>query len=250
MNYLTTPPYRMIVILLTIITIAGCAHVEPSPEPKPTPITYEEYNQLQLEIKQLKNVIQEKDEIILKQRKHQQHQVKAQQDTSQEATRTQLKLHRLATKPSAASTIAEVEVAMKRLAQNPISTANQHLQIQAQYLFDTATRLYALDEYASSMNYAAQAYEIINMATDKNRSASTSKRLIATFQVPVMLYTKTGVNLRKGSNRHTTILTALDKNTVLIANAYQGNWLRVQTEDNNQGWVLSTLIETQISNGH
>lgn len=244
----------MIVILLTIMTIAGCSHLksppEPKPKPEPEPISHEAYNQLQHEIKQLKNVIQEKDKIILKQRKQQQHQVKAQQDTSQEATRTQLKLHRLATKPSAASTIAEVKVAMEKLTKNPISTANQHLQIQAQYLFDTATRLYALDEYASSMHYAAQAYEIINMATDKNRSASTSKRLIVTFQVPVMLYTKTRVNLRKGSNINTTILATLDMSAVLIANAYQGNWLRVQTEDNDQGWVLSTLVETQISNVH
>ena len=71
-----------------------------------------------------------------------------------------------------------------------------------------------------------------------------------TFQVPVTLYTNTDVNLRKDSNKDSARLLTLENGTVLTANAYQGNWLRVQTEDNNQGWVLNTLIETKMSNGH
>lgn len=159
-------------------------------------------------------------------------------------------MHRLATRPSAASTIAEVEVAINRLTKDPTSATNQSLQTQAQALFDTATRLYTQDEYASSMNHAAQAYEIISMAADKNRGTSTSKHPIVTFQVPVTLHTNTDANLRKESSKNSARIFTIKKGTVLTANAYQGNWLRVQTEDNNQGWVLNTLVKTHISNGH
>lgn len=240
----STSPHRMTVILITLIATTGCASLGSS-EPEPAPITQEAFQQLQQKIEHLEKIVQEKNAIILKQQKHQQQQVQAQQDTSHEAARTRLKLHRLATKPSAASTIAEVEVAINRLAQDPASATNQSLQTQAQYLIDEATRLYTLDEYASSMNYAAQAYEIISMAADKNRSTSTSKHRIVTFQVPVMLQTKTGVNLRKESRKNSARLFTFEKGAALTANAYQGNWLRIQTDDNTQGWVLSTLVEIQ-----
>ena len=249
-NY-STSPHRMTVILLTVIATVGCASLDSSEsEPEPAPISQKEFKQLQKKVERLEKIVQEKDAIILKQQKHQQQQVQAQQDTSHEAARTQLKLHRLATKPSAASTIAEVKVAINRLAEDPASASNQSLQTQAQYLIDEATRLYTLDEYASSMNHAAQAYEVISMAADKDRSTSPSKHRIVTFQVPVTLYTNTDVNLRKDSNKDSARLLTLENGTVLTANAYQGNWLRVQTEDNNQGWVLNTLIETKMSNGH
>lgn len=227
----------------------GCANFGSS-EPKPAPITQEAFQQLQKKIKQLEKVVREKDVIILKQHMHQQQQAQAQQDTSHEAARTRLKLHRLATKPSTASTIAEVEVSINRLTQDTTSVTNQDLQTQAQYLFDEATRLYALDEYASSMNHAAQAYEIISMAADKNRSASTSKHPIVTFQVPIILQTKTGVNLRKESRKKSAILFTFEKGAALTANAYQGNWLRIQTEDNYQGWVFNSLVEIPMRNAH
>ena len=246
---------RKTVILITLLATTGCANLhflEPEPEPKPesAPITQEAFQQLQQNIKHLEKAVQEKDAIIHKQQKHQQQQVQAQQDTSHEAARTRLTLHRLATKPSAASTIAEVEVAISRLTKDPTSATNQSLQTQAQILFDTATRLYMHDQYASSMNYAAQAYEIISMAADKNRGISTSEYPIVTFQVPVTLHTNTDANLREEPSKNSAILFTLEKETVLTANAYQGNWLRVQTEDNNQGWVLNALVETHISNGH
>lgn len=240
-------PHHWIVILITLIMTTGCANFGAS-EPKPALITQEAFQQLQKKIKQLEKVVQEKDAIILKQHKHQQQQAQVQQDTSHETARTQLKLHRLATKPSAASTIAEVEVTINRFTQDSTSTTNQNLQTQAQYLLDQATKLYALDEYASSMNHAAQAYEIISMAADKNRSTSTSP--IVTFQVPVILQTKTDVNLRKESNNNSARLFTFEKGVTLTANAYQGNWLRIQTEDDNQGWVLNSLVEIPMSNAH
>ncbi len=250
-----TSPYRTIVILIIVLVTTGCANLhflesESKPELESAPITQEAFQQLQQKIKHLEKIVQEKNTIILKQQKHQQQQVQAQQDTSHEAARTRLKLHRLATKPSAASTIAEVEVAINRFTKDPTSVTNQNLQTQAQFLFDTATKLYAHNEYASSMNYAAQAYEIISMAADKNRGTSTSKYPIVTFQVPVTLHTITDANLRKESSKNSVRLFTLEKGTALTANAYQGNWFRVQTEDNNQGWVLNTLVETRMNNGY
>ncbi|MDH5552188.1 MAG: SH3 domain-containing protein [Nitrosomonas sp.] len=245
----STSLYRMTVILTTLITTTGCASLGSS-EPEPAPITQEAFQLLQQKIERLEKVVQEKDAIILKQQKHQQQQAQAQQNTSHEAARTRLKLHRLATRPSTASMLAEVKVAINRLTQDPTSVNNQSLQIQAQQLFEEATRLYALNEYASSMNHAAQAYELISMAADKKRSTATSKNPIVTFQVPVILHTKTGVNLRKESSKNSARLLILEIGAMLTANAYQGNWLRVQTEDNNQGWVHNTLVETHISHAN
>lgn len=71
-----------------------------------------------------------------------------------------------------------------------------------------------------------------------------------TFQVPVILRTNTNANLRKESSKNAAILFTLEEGTVLTANAYQGDWFRIQTEDNNHGWVLNTLVEIHISDEH
>ncbi|MCH9638150.1 MAG: hypothetical protein K0U40_01530, partial [Betaproteobacteria bacterium] len=109
---------QKIVVLLCLFSMTACANLNTPPPPEPIidPTTQKELIQLQNKVKHLEELLEEKEAFILEQNLIQQKQIKAQQDaqqdTSNEVTRAQLKLHRLATKPSTASTIAEVEVAM------------------------------------------------------------------------------------------------------------------------------------------
>ncbi len=243
---------RIIVVLLCLNIMTACANLNgtPAPEPVAEPISKYELLKLQNKVEHLETLLEEKEAFIRQQNLLQEKQIKAQQDTSNEVTQAQLKLHRLATKPSTASTIAEVEVAMEELMQKQISVSDQALQIQAKYFLDAASAAYQLDEYTSSMNYASQAYEIINMVLDKNRKRSDASRSQVRFHVPLMLRTKTNVNLRKNPSAKSAILRELQKSALLTANAYQNNWLLVQTENDEQGWVHNSLVEAQINNNH
>lgn len=232
---------------LLALYLAGCVSQEPPPIQiiEPIPVAVSQDESLKIEIARLEKVIAEKDELIKSQKIRQQNQAQVLREVNKEATRTQVKLHRLATKPSTASAIAEIEVALEHLNSVKISATDQILQIQAQHLVETASVFYAKDQYAQAMNHVAQAKHLIGLITDSNRKKTPIEiNSLLEFHSPIKLRAKANVNLRKEPNTRAPILATLKKDALLTANASLGSWFRVQTED-NQGWVLSTTLEIE-----
>src|SRR5690242_16013208 len=93
----------------------------------------------QQEIERLQKLLGEKDALIRNQQVRQQDQAKTLQQTSNQAAHAQIKLRRLATRPAAASTIAEAEISMEGLKSSPLSDTERMLQAQAQRLLAAAT---------------------------------------------------------------------------------------------------------------
>lgn len=227
------------------LVVAGCAAQEQIPAPviETAPVTSSQEEELRKENARLKKLLAEKDEIIKNQQISQKNQALALKEVNKEATRTQVKLHRLATKPGTASAIAETEVALANLKQTKISPADQVLQIQAKHLVDTASMLFAKDQYASAMNYITQAKQLISLINAPNHKKTIAENSsLLEFHTPIKLHTKANINLRKMPSAKAQLLATLKKNTVVIANASQGSWLRVQA-DQKQGWVLNTGLE-------
>ena len=236
-----------LILVLLALNLAGCATQEPVPAPSidTIPVASSQEESLKEEIARLEQLIAEKDELIKNQQIHQKSQAQALLDVNKEATRTQVKLHRLATKPSTASAIAETEVALEHLKQVKISPADQILQIQAHHLIETASVLYTKNQYAPAMNYIAQAKHLIGLIKDPNRKkVSNENNSLFEFNTPIKLRTKANVNLRKIPSPKAQILALLKKHTPVTANASQGSWLRVQIEE-NQGWILGTGLEIE-----
>ncbi|MDE2389118.1 MAG: SH3 domain-containing protein [Betaproteobacteria bacterium] len=239
--------HRQFLITCSLILV-GCVTQEQTPAPviETTPIQSPQEESLRKEIARLEKLLTEKDELIKNQQIRQQNQALALKEVNREATRAQVKLHRLATKPGTASAIAETEVALANLKQTKISPADQVLQIQAKHLVETASMHYAKDQYASAMNYIAQAKQLISLITAPNHKKTVSgvsgNNVLLEFHTPIKLYTKTNTNLRKMPSTHAQLLLILKKNTQVIANASQGSWLRVQV-DQKQGWILNTGLE-------
>jgi len=233
---------------LLALHLAGCVLQEPIPTQtiEPIPIIVIQDESLKNDNARLEKSIAEKDELIKSQKIRQQSQAQALREVNKEATRAQVKLHRLATKPSTASAIAEIEVALEHLKQVKISTADQILQIQAQHLVETASVFYSKEQYAQAMNHAAQAKHLISLITGSNHKKTfiENNNSLLEFHTPIKLRTKSNVNLRKEPNTRAPILGTLKKDATLTANAGLGPWLRVQT-DRNQGWVLSTALEIE-----
>ena len=238
--------YQLALILL-ILNLSGCVTKEPIVisviEPVPVPTSQDE--DLKNEIARLEKLVAEKDELIKSQNILHKSQAHVLREVNKEATRAQVKLHRLATKPSTASAIAEVDATLEHLKQIKISSFDKILRIQAQSLLETATLFYSKDQYAAAMNHVAQANNFIGLILDQNRKkVSHIDHSLLEFHIPVNLRTKKNVNLRKEPNAYAQVLGTLKKDTVLSSDASQGPWLRVQT-DKNQGWVLSTMLEIE-----
>ncbi|PTR08551.1 SH3 domain-containing protein [Nitrosospira sp. Nsp5] len=201
----------------------------------------------QQEIERLQKILVEKEAQIRVQQARQQDQAKTLQETSSQAVHAQVKLRRLATRPAAASTIAEAEVAMENLKSSPFTESEQVVQSQAQRLLSAAAASYAEDNHVAAMEYAAYARGLIDMIKN-NRAFKTSdsRRVTTPFEVPIPLRAATNSNLRQNPALSAAVLSVAKKDSLMTAEAYQGDWLRIQTADGQSGWVLNTLVEAQV----
>ena len=261
-------PGRTILLLLGL-SIAGCSiPTKPSgsePEPEPEPIVaaplaepsakapceieleklLAEKDAQHQEIERLQKVLAEKDAHIRSQQVRQQDQAKTLQETSSQAAQAQVKLRRLATRPAAASAIAEVEMVMGNLKSSPIAGSEQILQMQAQRLLDAATVSYGEENYAAAMDHAAQARQFIDMVTS-NRMRKASDQVTVSFQVPIPLRATSNSNLRQKPGLSSAVVKTLKRDSLMTAESYRGDWLHVSTADGGAGWVLNTLVEAQV----
>ncbi len=200
----------------------------------------------QQEIERLQKLVAEKEAQIRSHEARQQDQAKTLQETSNQAAHAQVKLRRLATRPAAASTIAEVEMIMESLKSSPVTGSAQLLQTQAQRLLDAAATSYAEDNYAAAVDYAAQAREFVNMILNSRTHKNSEPRYITvSLQVPIPLRAIANSNLRQKPGLRAAVLGVLKKESLMMADAYRGDWLLISA-DGRSGWVLNTLVEAHV----
>lgn len=259
-------PGRVALIFIGL-NIAACSHLQkvhpPAPEATESfPLAREtarfefgcgnlraEREAQQQEIQRLQKLLAEKEAYIRSQEVRQQDQQKTLQETSNRAAHAQVRLRRLATRPAAASTIAEVEMDMESLKSSPKAGSELILQTQAQRLLDAAAAAYEEDNYAGAMDYASQARELINMMrNNRTRKASEPHHTIL-FQVPIPLHANVNINLREKPGLKAPILGVLKKESIMTAEAYRGEWLQILTADGRSGWIFSELVEAQVAKG-
>jgi uncharacterized protein YgiM (DUF1202 family) len=257
-----------VVFVLIGMNIAACSHIQKvhSPAPEATGnfhLTREtaqfefgcsnlraEREAQQQEIQRLQKLLAEKEAYIRSQEVRQQDQQKTLQETSNRAAHAQVRLRRLATRPAAASTIAEVEMVMENLKSSPFTGSEPILQNQAQRLLDAAVSAYEGDNYAAAMDYASQAREFINMMkNNRGRKVPDAHQVTVLFQMPIPLRASANTNLREKPGLKAPILGVLKKESAMTAEAYRGEWLQILTADGRSGWILSTLVEAQVVKG-
>ena len=201
----------------------------------------------QNEIERLQKLLAEKEAQIRTQQARQQDQAKTLQETSSLAAHAQVKLRRLATRPAAASTIAEVEIALENLKSTSLSPTEQALGVQAKRLLDAAAASYSEDNYGAAMDQAAQAGEFIDMVKNNRlRKASDPHQVTVSLQIPIPMRTVANANLPHKPGLGGMVVSMLQKDSVITSEAYRGDWLLVQTADGRSGWVLNTLVEAVV----
>lgn len=227
--------------LLLGVTATGCAVRTPPP---PAVVPLDSCMAEQSEIERLQQLLAEKDELIRNQQAHQQVQAKELQATTNQAAQAQVKLRRMASQPDAASTLAEVEVAMSSLKSSITTAPEQAMQSQAQRLLDAAAAAYAQDDYATTVDRATQSRELIDMVNSQ-RAGKSAHHLAVTFQSPIPLRARIDCKLRWSPRAGASVRSVLKKDSPVTALGYKGEWLHVQTDDGDTGWLLKTMVETR-----
>jgi len=191
----------------------------------------------------LLQVLSEKEAEISNLRAHQQDQVEELKESTSQAARAEVKLRRFATEAEVASHLAEVEVAMKTLQATLGAERKVSLQMLAQRLLDAASTAFMQADYSTAANLVAQAEQFIEMLMDNHSVADKRAAAEVPFRVTIPLKIKVDSHLRRQPNSNAAVLDVLEKTTPVVARAYQGPWLHVQTEVGDSGWVLAELLE-------
>lgn len=188
----------------------------------------------------MQRVLADREAEINRLRAQQQGQVKELEKTTSQAARAEVKLRRFATETDVASRLAEVEVAMEGLKSKGREFP---LQLTAQRLLNAASTAFRQSELSVAADLAAQAEQLINMLIEHGSIPDTQSAPEVPFKMAIPLRTKADTRLRNKPQLDAAVLIVLQQTTLVVAQAYQGQWLHVQTEDGVSGWVLGELLE-------
>ena len=233
--------------------LAGCATTpepEPPPPAAPAPVAPQVcpvcVDQAQ-EVARLRQDLASREAEIRELRSSQRDQVKVIQESTREVTRAKAKMRRLATQADAASYIAEVEVALGALRASLPASPPAPLVALAQSLLDSTAAPFAQGDYGAAMDRAAQAEQLIAVAADGQRPPSLRVRVPGEvlLQVTIPLRFVAAGTLRREPQPLSTAVAKLAKDTPLVAHAYRGSWMRVETPDGRSGWVAQAQLEAR-----
>lgn len=218
-------------------------HEEPPPPPPP-PCTCDEPNR---EVARLRHELANKEVELRDLRAQHRDQLKALQESSRQAARAMVKVHRTASQAEAAAFIAEIEVLLQTKQAAPDAGSKASLIAVAEGMLQSATLSFKRGDYGAAMDCAAQAQQLLVMLSDRRvRLTSSAQRSAEVpFQVPIPLRLKTDSHLRREPRGNAKVVTVLKQSTTLNAIAYKGNWLHVEVNGGRQGWVYQGLFAQQ-----
>ena len=223
---------------------AAGAPALPPPEakaPAPTCPSCEEQNR---EIARLRQDLANLEGQLRDQRSSQRDQVKVLQESTREVTRAKVKLRRLATQADAASYIAEVEVAMESLRGSIATTSTIPLMVLAQGILESTAAPFLQGDYGVAMDRAAQAEQLVVLVAHYQVRPGSRVPVPGEvpLQTPIPLQVTVDSNLRRQPLGKAPVVALLKKGAPLVAHAYKGSWLQVETEDGRSGWVDQARI--------
>ena len=194
----------------------------------------------QAAISLLQRILADRDLEIDRLRAQQQGQVKELEVTTSKAARAEVKLRRFASEAEVASRLAEVEVAMEGLLSGGREVSPQ---LMPQPLLDAASAAFNRGELSVAADLAAQAEQLIGMLINIDSTPDPQSATEVPFKIAIALRTKVDARLRRQPHLDAAILGVLQQGTPVVARAYNGRWLRVETEDGSPGWILGKLLE-------
>lgn len=230
--------------------LSGC--VTPPPgvplPPTPVPVTLERTirepqcptcDEQTREMARLRQDLANREAELRDLRSNQRDQVKVLQESTRQVARAKVKLRRLATQADAASYIAEVEVAMESLRSSLGTKSAVPLMVLAQGILESTAVPFTQGDYGVAMDRAAQAEQLIAVVADNQARPWSRPRASGQvlLQVPIPLKVTVDGNLRTQPLGKAPVVGALKKDSPLVAHAYKGSWLQVETEDGRSGWI-------------
>lgn len=165
--------------------------------------------------------------------------------TIQEVVRTMAKLQSQANRAEAASGMAEAELAVETLVALADEGPAPEID-QARELMGMSTNEFNGGNYGGALYLASQARGVARAGERRlsgdGRSVRPGEVL---FALPLQLQTTTRSNVRSGPGMAFGVLFTLDRGSVLTAQSYSQQWVRVRDTDGRDGWIFHSLVTSR-----
>jgi hypothetical protein len=168
----------------------------------------------------------------------------------QEVVRTKSKLRGIESKAEAASTMAEVEIALRQVkaeAADTMQSPGPGIR-KAEQLLAMSAAEFENSNYGGTIYLADQAKSLIGTRREQmgTRNVSLQPDEVP-FALPVALEALRRSNVRDGPGHAFEILLTLPPEAPLLGLAYKDEWVRVRVEDGRDGWMHYTLVDNRYS---
>jgi len=163
-----------------------------------------------------------------------------------DVVRTKSKLRSIESKAEAASTIAEAEIAVKTMKSRVEDGDPEKTEAleKAEHLLQQSTVEFEAHNYGGALYLAVQSKNQVDTLDPGIQGRDTGARLAGerAFDQPLPLKLIKNTNLRTGPGLSNAIRSTLDSGSVIVGYAYKDDWIRVETEDGQIGWIHQTLV--------
>jgi hypothetical protein len=177
-------------------------------------------------------------------------QISSQQEMLDEAVvevvRAKAKLRSIESRAEAASSITEAEIALKSLKENMTVADDEPSEdvLKAEALLRMSSNEFKKQNYGGALYLAGQAQghirSIQSELSNQTDYALTPGEVM--FAQPLPLKVLKRCNLRQGPSQGFSIKRTLDQGAMIVGYSYKAAWVRVHTEDGDQGWIFQTLV--------
>lgn len=200
---------------------------------------------LQSEVDGLRFTLMERDAEIHRLKTRLAEQRRLTDEAVQEVVRAKAKLRSIESRAEAVSALAEAEVA--------INAVRDRAAIEGSSLSDTFAKAETLlemgnhelenENFGGALYLARQAkQQIQSLPATRGNAEFAVVPGEKVFSQPLPLKSLKRSNLRSHHSTESPVLTVLDQGTPLIAYSHKDDWLRVDTEDGQSGWIFRTLV--------
>jgi uncharacterized protein YgiM (DUF1202 family) len=161
-----------------------------------------------------------------------------------EVVRAKARLRSLESRAEAASNMAEAEIAVRALKEQPGDGEQDPEVTKAEELLKMSALEFKKENYGGALYLTGQAKSHIKAGKMKLgiREEKSAIQGEVIFAQPLPLQVLRVCNLREKPDNKSKILTTLKKGTSVVGYSYIGEWVRVKSEDGISGWIFQTLV--------
>ena len=160
-----------------------------------------------------------------------------------EVVRAKAKMHSLESKAEAASTMAEAEIALNVLNARMPGEGKSPEAVQAEHLLKMSLGEFEKQNYGGALYLVNQAKGFIKAGEARLKSQEHVQAGEVFFAAPLALRVLRTGNVREGPGLNFKVLFTLDKGTPLVGHSRRGQWVRIEDQKGQAGWISYTLVE-------